>query len=142
MDVMLGEDFSGFERSPVIQSTWATADQRSNEARTVRDLLLARANRANHFNSRLFSDPAWDILLELYYSELKQKRVSVSKLGIGARLPLTTVLRWLDALRKEGLIVRRPDPLDGRRVFVALSQAGSQAMQLYFETVPRVAMLA
>jgi DNA-binding MarR family transcriptional regulator len=122
-------------------STWSGANPRLAEAMYVRDLLLARAHRGKHFKGGLFSDPAWDILLELYYAELTQKRFSVSSLGVVAGVPPTTVIRWIEALRQEDLIVRRPDPLDGRRVFIALSGAGAEAMKSYFDSLPRAAML-
>jgi DNA-binding MarR family transcriptional regulator len=108
----------------------------SAEAKWVRDLLRARVARSEFFGDRLFADPAWDMLLELYAAELTQQRISISSLGSAPGIPLTTALRWINALEKDGLITRQADPLDGRRFFVALSQKGSQAIRDYFSSLP------
>ena len=105
------------------------------EIKRVRTAIRARSKRTDFFNARLFSDPAWDILLELYLSELLQQRVSVSALGGSGGVPPTTVLRWLEILRTNGLIERTSDPLDARRVFVTLSPEASRAMHDYFATL-------
>lgn len=100
---------------------------------SARSVLRNRDRRAKFLNSQLFADPAWDMLLELYCAELDQRRMSVTRLCIASRVPATTGLRWLATLDKEGLITRRSDPLDQRRVFVALSDCGRSAMRHYFE---------
>ena len=107
-----------------------------DEARWLRNMLRARASRAEFFSEHLFADPAWDMLLSLYSAELEQKRVSVSSLSLASRVPATTALRWISALQKDGLIVRQPDPFDGRRIFVALSAEGSRAVRTYFNSLP------
>jgi DNA-binding MarR family transcriptional regulator len=107
-----------------------------DEARWLRNVLRARASRADFFSEHLFADPAWDMLLSLYSAELEQKRVSVSSLSLASRVPATTALRWISALQKDGLIVRQPDPFDGRRIFVALSAEGSRAVRTYFNSLP------
>jgi DNA-binding MarR family transcriptional regulator len=106
---------------------------RPNE-HSVRAILKARRDREKYFSADLFADPAWDMLLELYATALGQRRISVSSLCMGSGVPATTALRWITALEKRQLIIRRDDPLDGRRVFVELSQGGLNAMHAYFET--------
>jgi DNA-binding MarR family transcriptional regulator len=101
----------------------------------IRALLGLRRHRANFFDDDLFADPAWDILLELYAAELGQQRLSITNLCAVAAVPATTALRWIALLEKKTLISRRPDPMDGRRIFVALSADGLQAMEDYFRTV-------
>jgi DNA-binding MarR family transcriptional regulator len=102
----------------------------------IRKLIKLRRNRDRFFKSDLFADPAWDMLLELYASHLGQQRISVTSLCISAAVPATTALRWVANLEENRLIVRRPDPTDGRRFFVELSFAGLEAMANYFRTVP------
>lgn len=97
----------------------------------VRRILSARASRRQFFSADLFADPAWDILLELYALECEQRRISVSKLCLAAAVPSTTALRWLDKLQTDGMITRQADPLDARRVWVSMSQAGFVAMGSY-----------
>lgn len=108
----------------------------SEEARWLRNLLRARASRADFFNENLFADPAWDMLLSLYSAELEQKRIAISRLSLASGVPATTALRWINALHKEGMIVRHPDPIDGRRIFVALSVEGSRSIRAYFDSLP------
>jgi DNA-binding MarR family transcriptional regulator len=84
----------------------------------------------------MFSDPAWDILLELYIAEWEQRRLSITALSDRSGVAGTTVLRWLELFEREGLISKRCDPLDRRRVYVSLSALGIRAMQAYFDSDP------
>lgn len=101
-------------------------------ARDVHAVIRARRERTQFFRADLFADPAWDILLELYLADLAQRRVSISSLCIGAAVPATTALRWINTLEKEGLLRRNNDPFDGRRVYASLSETGLNKMDAYF----------
>jgi DNA-binding MarR family transcriptional regulator len=101
----------------------------------VRAVLWARRQRELVLGKELFSDPAWDILLELYAAALGQRRVPTSELSIAAGIPLTTTLRWISKLESEGLVTRADDPLDGRRVWIALANQAVQMMSSYFNRV-------
>ncbi len=96
-------------------------------------VIRARAVRLQLFDDGLFTDPAWDMLLHLYAHELDHQRVAVSNLGEASLVPQTTALRHMKILELRGLITRRPDELDGRRVWVELSSSGSAAMLRYFQ---------
>lgn len=104
---------------------------RAVRAQLVRNVQIARSSRTDYLSANLFGEPAWDMLLELFVSALEQKRVTVGDLCIASNVPQTTALRWIDALLKEGLATRRPDPLDGRRIYVEISVAGYGTMQNY-----------
>ncbi|MGE5563236.1 MAG: hypothetical protein ACM3ZV_07985 [Bacillota bacterium] len=106
----------------------------------VRRIINARMMRRQFFDDTFFSDPAWDILLELYALQCEDHRISVSKLSVAADLPCTTALRWIDKLESECLVVRTADPLDGRRVWVALSDQGMRRMRSYVELVWRAGL--
>jgi hypothetical protein len=82
----------------------------------------------------LFADPAWDILLDLYIAGSKRLRVSVSNACIGAAVPVSTALRHIDLMVGKGLIVRSPDTLDGRRVFLSLSDEADALMGTLLQT--------
>lgn len=101
----------------------------------VRRIIDARAARRHFFSDDLFADPAWDILLELYVLRALQQRTSVSKLCLAAGVPTTTALRWIEKLHSEGLVEREPDRLDGRRVWIALSDTGFEVMTAYLEAI-------
>jgi DNA-binding MarR family transcriptional regulator len=94
--------------------------------------IAARDKRSDFFESKLFSDPAWDLLLILYVTYLDQQRVSITDLTNLAEIPSTTALRWIARLCEQGLLTKTDDPTDNRRVYVALSFRGAVAMNGYF----------
>lgn len=108
---------------------------------TVRQVIRTRRMRARFFEEELFADPAWDMLLDLLQAEIAQHRVPVSSLCIAAAVPATTALRWIKTMTDVGLFNRRADPHDGRRVFVELSPAASEALRRYFGEVGKVAVI-
>jgi len=117
----------------------AMAPQSTGDPATIdrlRSIVRARRARDKFFPAELFADPAWDILLELYGSEIGGYRTSVSSLCIGAAVPATTALRWIRALEHRQLIVRTADPDDGRRIFMALSPQAAGAMDALLRAVP------
>jgi DNA-binding MarR family transcriptional regulator len=97
----------------------------------VRWLIAARRDRARYLPSELFADPAWDILLDLLQAELTHGTVAVSSLCIAAAVPATTGLRWINHMVKRGLLNRRQDPHDGRRVYVELAPEVSRSLRRY-----------
>lgn len=101
----------------------------------VRAVIRARRQRTRYFDADLFADPAWDILLDLYTAELAQRRLTVSSLCIAAAVPATTALRWIGTLENRGLLRRQNDPLDGRRVYVSLTNDAVQALSSYFTDI-------
>jgi DNA-binding MarR family transcriptional regulator len=95
-------------------------------------LLVAKAwRRANQVRREsfkdgtdLFAEPAWEMLLDLYISAQEGRAVAVSSLCLASHVPPTTALRWIERLGTEGLVHRHPDELDGRRIFVELTEEG------------------
>lgn len=118
-----------------------TPRKASVNAQYVEAVLAARRDRDRFFDQDLFADPAWDMLLELYALELRQQRISVSKLCVAAAVPATTALRWLGKLEQDGLVRRDDDHFDGRRWWVGLTSKGSEAMRRYFESCPAVSII-
>jgi DNA-binding MarR family transcriptional regulator len=101
----------------------------------IKRILKARRMREDYFSTDLFADPAWDMLLELLLAELSRYRVPVSSLCLAAQVPPTTALRWIGLMADAGLVRRRPDPDDRRRVFVELTSTASAAMHGYFDSL-------
>jgi hypothetical protein len=83
----------------------------------------------------LFGEPGWDLLLDLFIAAVEGKSVPVTSACIGAAVPTTTALRWLSILESRGLVIRRADANDARRVFVELTPRAIDAMQAYFAQV-------
>ena len=125
---------------PPVAARVSIVDKQAFEKR-VREMLKLRRRRESCFGAELFADPAWDILLELYAAELAGQRVSVSSLCLGAAVPATTALRWITLLAKEGMIVRTRDPLDGRRVFISLTNEACAKLDEFFIAIPAGAAL-
>ena len=111
-------------------------EERGNrEAAAVRAIASARRARDRLIGRELFADPAWDMLLALYAASLAQRRLSTSELVLAAAVPATTGLRWMDKLESLGLLIRRGDPLDARRVWVGLSREGESRMRALFDAL-------
>jgi DNA-binding MarR family transcriptional regulator len=108
---------------------------RTGTEEAVRLIIRNRAERVRFLPTNLFADPAWDMLLDLYLSDILSKRTSVSSLCGASNVPMTTALRWISALDREGLIGRSQDRNDGRRSFIALSEAGLARMDDYFDSL-------
>jgi DNA-binding transcriptional ArsR family regulator len=101
------------------------------QAKVVRKIQKARLRRTDFLSSTLFAEPGWDMLLELFASAVEQKRVTIGELCSASNAPQTTALRWIDVLLREGLVTRRPDPLDGRRIHMEITASAYRAMQDY-----------
>ncbi|WOE76213.1 hypothetical protein [Alterisphingorhabdus coralli] len=107
-------------------------DPKSVSARKVRQLIAQRRMRDRFFDGALFADPAWDILLDLYAAHLEEVSISVSSLCIAAAVPPTTALRWVSLMTRHGILERKPDDEDKRRVYIVLSQQALTAISGYF----------
>jgi len=98
----------------------------------IRGIIQARRRREAVIGEDVFTDPGWDILLELYAVSLGRELTTITDVCTAAAIPFTTGLRWLKQLEAAGLINRAPDPKDGRRVLLSLSRSGVQSMDKYF----------
>lgn len=127
--------------SPAVKPSESIDEVPAVDAEAVRAVIRARRLRSRFFSEELFADPAWDMLLDLLQAEIAQLRVPVSSLCIAAAVPATTALRWIKTMTEQGLFVRRADPHDGRRVFVELAPAASDAMRRYFAEVGAPAVI-
>lgn len=119
----------------------APGDRRQHQdvnlpSRIVRAVQAARLRRAALFDSSLFSDPAWDILLELYALHVEQRRASVSSVYAASSVPASTALRWVAKLEHDGLVTRSEDPTDARRSWIDLTADGRERMRRFFEMLP------
>lgn len=74
------------------------------EDRILSVVALRRA-RAEALGEGLFSDPAWDILLELYAAELGGREMLVSNLAAAIDERQSTTARWIVALEQKGLVL-------------------------------------
>ena len=117
-------------RSPIRSVTPA---YRSDLIEHARHMLMNRSRRSQHFNSGMFGEPAWDMLLALYVGEQTGTRYTVTRLTDVAGVPSTTALRWLDFLeKKERMVIRKPNPTDRRISLIELTDRARGALDVYF----------
>jgi DNA-binding MarR family transcriptional regulator len=98
----------------------------------VQGALRDRARRREHLCSEILTEPAWDILLELYAYDLLGRRPPVAELTDRINVPSTTSLRWIKMLEAEGLVRREIGSGSAAGVCVYLAPKGLQAMEGYF----------
>lgn len=99
---------------------------------TARALYRDRRVRDGAFKElEIFGEPAWDLLLDLYIASHDRKVVSVTAACAASAVPVTTALRWLGQLERQGLVDRSPDPNDRRRMLVSLTPKAVTLMEGY-----------
>lgn len=101
---------------------------------TLESLRAVRKVRSKYFPSELFSDPCWEMLLDLYDSLLAGQQATVTSLSAASGASTTTAWRRISTLEEHGLIQREEDPNDKRRIIVRLSKTGLAAVENFFET--------
>lgn len=97
----------------------------------LRALVAARIDRAAIFQADLFSDPAWEMMLDLAVAEVSNRAISVTSLCIASGAPTTTALRRIEDLRDAGLVDKLPDARDKRRIVVRLTPLGRERMDAF-----------
>jgi DNA-binding transcriptional ArsR family regulator len=102
------------------------------EVEDVLAVIRERRLRSRYFDAKLFADPAWDMLLDLFEADLSGARVSTTSLTAASGVPATTALRWIKRMTDSGLLERRPD---GQRIFIELAPEAREAMRAYFERI-------
>lgn len=97
--------------------------------RLARRYLAARQRRAELLGTGLFADPAWDMLLDLFVSDVEGVRISVSSACLASGVPSTTALAWLVKLEQRGLVFRSRDSRDRRRILLRISPCAVAAVE-------------
>jgi DNA-binding MarR family transcriptional regulator len=69
----------------------------------------------------------YDVLLEL--NAAPERRLTMGQLGAVAAVSRTRVSRVVDELVRAGLVIREPNPDDGRSAFATLSPAGRATLR-------------
>lgn len=90
----------------------------------IHSVLSVRRAREAIFGQHLFSDPAWDMILELYAAKLGRRTMPISELARAINAPESVVLRWLVALRQAG-IVAGPEHQESGSIAVELTADGA-----------------
>lgn len=96
-------------------------------------LLMARRLREEILGTELFSDPAWDILLDIYAAEGRGERIQISSLAPMSNVPSSTARRWAHKLETLGLLERDRDERDQRLSYIRLSRYGHDRVMVFIE---------
>lgn len=105
----------------------------SKLSRRAETLISLRTARAKMFDTSLFGEPAWDILLVLYVAAAKGERLLTKCCCLSIDCPQSTALRHLKELVRRGLVSRERSLSDRRSTYVSLSEQGKAAMECYLE---------
>ena len=104
-------------------------------------IFRARRRRSKRFDASLFSEPAWDMLLELFVASIREKPISASALCRAADVCEATGHRWIELLEAHGLVRPRSVSEDGDLRLVEISDSGFESMRQYvLEGVTRFEM--
>lgn len=95
----------------------------------ILSVILVRRARSSVLGEGLFSDPAWDILLELYAATLGERTLTASELAQATETPFSTTQRWIVALEQRGLVRSMKDPLKADQVRISLTAEGVSKME-------------
>lgn len=98
-------------------------------------LLMARRVREEVLGAELFSDPAWDIILDIYAAEARGERIQISSLAPMSGVPSSTARRWAHKLEALGLLERDRDERDQRLSYIRLSQYGHDRIKLLIKRI-------
>ena len=109
------------KRKPALKRRAATAARPALQG-TARGLALEllswRRRREQLFGAHMFSEPVWDMMLDLLVHHEQGRMVNVTSLCVASMASFSTALRWIQAMEKEGFVVREPDPHDRRQILV------------------------
>ena len=89
-------------------------------------MLAERKLREHHFPG--LGEPAWNMLVDLALARMERRKVSVTSACFASYSPVTTALRHVDILLSLGLIERQPDPEDGRRRSLILTDTAAATL--------------
>lgn len=118
-----------------IRSTFAWHDPETRSAdadeRAARQLAFLHRLRARVPTDQL-SDAQWAVMLELFVAGRERGALNTSDLLLPAGAPLTTLLRMIDDLVNQGLVVRAKSAADRRVTTVSLSERGASLVEHVF----------
>ena len=95
-------------------------------------ILSSRRLRSRYFNPAIFGEPAWEILLVLYITDMSGRRQTLGKLTDWVETPPTSVQRWVGYIKKEKFLERQPHPNDRRTTFLRLLPKGKRGHERLF----------
>lgn len=115
----------------------ATTAEPMDRKRAIRAMLLEQKVRDRVFGDSVSIDPTWNMLLDLMLAHIEDRPMYLTSLCVGPSMPMSSALRRVEHLIAIGLVQRRDDQADRRRVIVSLTDAGLERLSAYFEQAER-----
>ena len=125
------ERFTRQTRKLIEDAERAAAMHTSDLTDYARLTLVGRKQRDHYFDPMLFSNPAWDILLNLYIADAEGMPVSVIDSCAASPVPQGVALRWLGYLKQEDMVIETPDPARPRQTVIRLTDETRLAVSSY-----------
>jgi CheY-like chemotaxis protein len=97
-----------------------------------------RVLRGDLIECASFSDPAWDIFLDLCAARYSKQKASISSACAATDAPFSTALRYVNRLVDEKLAIRYDDPHDKRRNMLELSETGQERIEAYLAELEKL----
>lgn len=98
------------------------------------ELRKLRRVQSENLPAGLANETSWEILLDLYVSELRREQPSLTAVAGSAGIPLTSALRRIHELDARGIVALTPDEKDRRRATVHLTNQGKEAVRLFMNS--------
>lgn len=91
---------------------------------TAKELYRWEQTRARALGCKgaIFGDPAWNVLLDLFYHTAIGTSVSVSSAFTASGVSNSSASRLIDKLESSGFVDRYPDSCDRRRSYLRLTE--------------------
>lgn len=102
----------------------------------IQSILEVRRQRSAILGDGLFSDPAWDILLELLAARLGKRKLTLSDLENIA--PPSVVARWVATLQERALVVCETNAFRPDQFGIELSEECSHRLMRFFKTARHI----
>ena len=117
-------------RRPVLFVDQPDSEQPAPDlAKLAKVLYASRAKRRRFLTGELLSEPAWDILLDLYANHAEGRSLRTTSVCLASNSPPTTALRWIGVLEQKRLIAREGSAQDQRAKDVHLTAQGVEAVE-------------
>lgn len=119
--------------------TRAQADRTAGWRTALAEALLrGRAVRREILNPCYFGEAAFDMLLDLYICRKRGRTVYQNDAYIASMVPPTTAYRWLQVLRRDGMVDLSGDCSDRRRGIVEITEAGMAQVDALLDAMARI----
>ena len=118
-------------RKLIADAERAAAEQGGDLNDFARHILAGRKQRDRYFDPILFSNPAWDILLNLFVADGEGRGVTLLDSCLASTVPQGVALRWLGYLKQEEMVLETSDPQHPRQTLIRLSDQTRRAIAAY-----------